>query len=873
MTGLRTRLAGAGRFASGWVRRHPYYTAAILAELAYLFLPFYDPNNIPLALDATTTFTSSSPVFSHENWVAGPFVNAAYIPMSLAYAASGYQLYWAYTTYKLILFGLTATMAYATYRVFLGRGERIALAVAMFTILNPVWIVVNGLWVQYDLVSVAFFALGYILLRWGHDVLTDGWRVAAACVLITISVFFYWFALAVLPLLLLYTPGLRAKAMLALGLVASLGAMWLASAFLLGNDLLNYSGALFGGNAALNRTALFGLQHYFPLTTPEYAAVLFLLGIVVPIAGYLARLAEAAVGLAVLSVFLLTSIVPTPDNYVFIWPFAVLAFASVPVTRFRMAYLWAAIAYPLAGLGLVTPLLNNAQPDGVGVFLWTYSLSHQNVTFLPWPREYILIFNAATVAGVALSVGVVAWVTYPRREAVPEVPRPTTGTGAPRGWRPTRRATVGLTTTAVVLGVAALAFNAGFPSLTDYSGQGRPPVEWVHPQFYPDNLNVVESIPGQTWTVSGNTLRIYAASPPMVFGRLLIDQAIDWSANVTLQGPLARSTLLVQTGTIFASIENDSGPNASAVGPLTPTYSSGGVPSEADRPLLGHGPASTYLDGNATREYNVTGAGFLGHSFALAFNASTAGRVQSTIVFLNGTRGIAAVVLRGGSAFLVYGQDNATKYTMLRFPFAPEEGTWGYVAWTATATGVWFDLDGWSVSVAGHAFAKGTTSIVLGRPDYPAGPRDAFAGNDSPLYASPTAFPNSSSYRFVAAGAGSPDYLDLPTPSVSLRYLANLTEATLVANGTSFRAGAIREEGFGFGKYGNAPYGVTATLLEFRVTQAAPDRYYLVPVFVTFVLPYLMVAATWPAFRRLSGPPPPPDGPGRTGPTDLPEVG
>ncbi|HEV2316040.1 MAG TPA: hypothetical protein VGV89_00485 [Thermoplasmata archaeon] len=862
----RIRMADWGllrRFQFGvrWIRAHPWIFGAIVLNAVFLFLPFYDSNNLPWALAVTSHFNSAVPPSSYNHWVAGFFIYAAYVPLHLAYVGSGYQIYWAFTTLKVLYFGLTLWMAYAFYRVFQARSQSLAEAVAVFVLANPLWLFVNYIWTEFDIIPVAFVAVGYLVLRYGDIRLSEHFRTLVGVALIAVSVFFYWYALVLIPTLLYYSTSNRERArMLAYG-GAVVGGMFALTVLVFSASPTAYLAALTGGNSLLNRADFFGFQYFVSLTSTEYLGLAGAIVVGLPWLLRRLRFSEAASAFVVLTLFVFTNSVPTPDNYVFVFPFALFSFLNWREADARLRWLWPLLAYPLVGLALSNLFIANAQPDGVGVFYWGYDLFRSNPQFLVGPTmtaEFLRAFNLAVVAAITLSIGVLTLFDR-RRPMTPPAVVPSSERArpspAPPLRLPRRRVIVAASTFAAVAALA-LAFNVAAPDLVTYTGVGNAPIYLMTPFYVPSTNNVVRPIPGQTFSQSGATIDIPAPAPPLVFGRWFSTESVELAGHVGFSGVVPRATLAIDSAPFPVSILNRTLPQLDE-GNLTPPSSEFGVHAVHPGALpFNPGVPVYYLDGNSSQYYSFDGSGWIGGTYTLAVDPVRWSPGQTAVLYLRGAGEALALASDANRTRIVYSGAGPSGSIEL-FGGLPLN-VWSFVSFRPTPEGVAFDVNGVDATVTAPLFTSGVSTLMtVGKPPYLNAANNTYYGFSSGLYSSGGPLPMDSSFGFSVATSHGTVNGTLGAPALDFNLTSSPGATHLAITGGSFDSG-LQTTIFAIGKWFDGPYAVTLTLGRFVMRQVAPDRFYLVPVFWAAAAPLLLVGvslAVLPADRERSGTP------------------
>ena len=541
---------------------NPLLLALIAVNVLLIFLPFYDTNNIPLDISFVSHFGSSSPAFGFTNWPGGPFINALWVPGYFAYLFSGFSLYWTYTTFKVINFFFTIVLAYSLWYGSHSLDRNLAKQLAFFTIGNPALLFVNYIWVEYDIIPIAFLALSYVLLRNSGKNLKPWRAIILSSIALTISVFFYWFALAAIPTILYFSKGNRIRLRFICSLLLAGIPTLYVTVWLMGGGPQHYLSAFVGANPALNRSATFGFQYFFPLSSIMYLSLVAGFVFIIPIILKYAGISEAGVLFIVLILLVFTSPVPTPDNYLFVYPFAVVSVVPPLTHSFKHRRLWASLVYPFCGLLLINFYIGNAQPDGIGIFYWGYDLFHANVHYLVNQDSvslFLRFYNLVTSAAVISSIGLIVATS---REPVTTAGFEAIGVRVVSDRRIHslifRKHAKSYSTSLLVLVIVlfitvpvSIATNNGLPNAIRYNGSGSAPIYIFLPLFLPDNGNVVRPIPNATFSLHGPVVEISSLAPPFSFTRWFKGQALDIQFRETLYGQVPRN-LSILNGTPFS---------------------------------------------------------------------------------------------------------------------------------------------------------------------------------------------------------------------------------------------------------------------------------------------------------------------------------
>jgi hypothetical protein len=839
----------------GWVPQHPLVVSLILVNIVFLFLPFYDGNNIPEMLSFVSHLDSNVPAFSFTTWPGGPFISAVWTPAYVVYLATGNSLYWSYTTVKVINFLFVGVLAFALWRTIPQTNRKVALGVVLFTVGNPAWIFVNYVWVIWDIVPVALLALGYVMLRYprGKSISFRVLLLAGSCIIV--SIFFYWVALAIVPTLLYYSKDHKTRANIFLTLLGLGALMAFVLVQLMGGGLGSYTSALVG-SSTLNRSAYFGLQYFIRFTSLQYIALLGIVVLLLPLALRKMGFSEPVTIFTVLMLFLFTSAVPTPDNYMFVFPFAVLSMVSPRTQRIPWSKLWVSIALPLVALTFLNMIINNAQPTGVGVFFWGYDMFHSNVVFIaPASFEsFLLAYNEAMALAATIAILLVIGDSHRNRTLIPpfpsfqEISYSNNGLGdrvhlsmVPRKMGP-------MIAILAVCIAASFAMNALLPNAIQYDGRGTPPIYAMMPQFIPSNGNAVDPIPGYSYSSDGPQINIFSSAPPFSFNRWFQGQVVTLKTNESLGGALPPSTSVLGGGPFKIDLLNLTGPNATTATLVQPTTTENvSILKPPTFPILGRTDQTYGFENDSRSSYFIDSSQFLNRSYAFAYNVSVPARVGTTLTEIMSATGFVSVVSYPYASAIVYANSSTVPhYTVVPIQYVQEVGAWSYLEFHATPKSFTVNLCGHVKSIMTSQFNGGLVDMRLGVP---------FNGNDSADFAlvgattsvysiSSNSWPTQQLYDFDVHDPSFDALIPRTLLAFSMVLQDNDSATELSIDGHRFVADATTSN-ISIGKLTPGQYSVNLTIDELAISQTAPNHYALIPVFWTMVSPYLLLAAVY----------------------------
>lgn len=526
--------------------------------IAYIFvaaliaLPFYDPNNIPLNLANVAVLSSHFPALSRIDWVGGPFTLSIFLPAYFAYFLSSYNLYFAYLFYKIISVILDFAMGYlaSTYVV----GEKAKTRIFLIIFLNPVLLFVNFIWCNIVIFPIFFLFLSvYCLRKYSLYRHTSTVQIIGALSLI-VSIFFYWYPLIVVPTLLIYSHLKRQKTFLFTFFIGS-ATLLLAYIFLMNPSLSIFLSTALGKNKVLFRPEISGFQYFVHLSALEYAMLIAISATLIPLLFKLKGYSEYFSIFVVLSILLGFSNISTPVDSSFILPFSFIPlFLSANARWKKFRWILLTEVLPLSTIFLITLRIGNTYPDGIGIFMWGYSLFHLNLGHLIAPSflsTYFLIYNLTLLSALFISVFFVFYVES-KDKSSEQIPREIESKIPSDSMKVSvlRNKTLVATLLAVIIILVPISImtNNSLPTLVSQEGDHNFPVYYFLPRSIPDHGNVVPPITDQTYSVDRNEIYIYSNSTPIKFGRMLPENGISINLNFTF-GTFASEILFLNSST------------------------------------------------------------------------------------------------------------------------------------------------------------------------------------------------------------------------------------------------------------------------------------------------------------------------------------
>ncbi len=832
----------------------------VAVNVVLVFLPFYDPNDNTFFLGLVAFFSGHGPVLERIAFPGGFFEMALWVPSYLAYVASGFQLYWSYTTLKAVYCVMAVLSAVLLYRVGLARSRSTATWLAAFALLNPAMLYVSYVWVNWDAFPVFFVLLGFVILRYGKVPRSDHLRILLAVLALMVGVFFYWYPLVLLPALVLFSPTNRERWLLTAYSAGTFAALMGANLLLFTGHIGQYSADLVGGSGNFGARLFFGLPSYVGrISLVEYVPIVAVVALLLPVILRWLRLSEAAALFIVLALFVWTSPVQEPDNYAWIFWFVPLLLLDAPRLRLSLVNALGLSTMPLVTIAVVALTTGNGQPDGQGFFYWGFELFHWNNVWFPTLAERARVLAVGNVLLVLALVGgvlAVGWGTLgalsPGPASVPapaSVEPPATGQDR-RGRRRVDRRAAAILVVLVLATAGAVAFSSVLPTLVHVDGSGPIPIYDLSPS-YPYQKNVPRPIANTTFGSTGNRISIYTAAPPLVFVLPLDTQTLSFVGGLNSSGLVPQSTSFLTGSTVSVRLLTLDTVDAQWSEPVAPLSSVGVTSGSLGFPLM-----------NVTSQYLNLG---VGSSLTYAENASLLTGSYQYLSFVFNRSGTAAVPIfelqvPGGTVdFVSYPGYEALLYSNASAPGQVESvvngfwdisGQWNYLVFRAMPTEFWFDFNGVVETFPETWLGTENGTLTIGRSTLlPLSPTP-FVGAVTGLRVEPYVPGPFTAYwlNVTEAAVPAPRYLSVAGSSLAFDWESTASGTQVDVNGYRLTTAAATTSLL-FGKATRGNYSVTFTVDRLVVGERLADRGYLLPVYAAMLAPFVVMAVGIYAMR------------------------
>lgn len=808
------------------------FTISLFVTVLFLFLPFFDYNNMSAWVTFPSSLVNSLPPFYNSDWPGGYVAITAFIPFFLSYVGSGYNIYVAVVVLKLILLYFTLLTGYVLYSIAKIRGTTKPSYVLIFLLLSPSLIFVNYIMTQLDIIPIFFTILSIYLLRYHYKLRENNIYLIISAISLSLGTFFYFIPILIFPTLLIYTGGARNKIKLFLSTIVILSIFYAIGVLFMQGGNLPTASTLLPSSSTISY--YYGLEHYVSLSLPNYLILLGVISCLIPLItkkfGIMEPVAMFIVILLCLYVF-----VDTVDELLFILPFSILILLESKPERFKFTNLLVLNSYPLVGLFLINFYMGTGYQ--AGIFYFGYEVFHKNILFIKSIQNYFLwakIFNISLIISLVLSVFYLL-IRFRKTDnslegkmnrIIKEKEVHFSFSKANTKWK--RIFTILII---VLIVLSSLAFNFIYPSINDNKNVTSFPLYSFGSTPMP--------IGKETYSVVGNSLLFYPSSPIVDLNRSLNLQSIKTTliegvhGNTPTEIPLVHSNLFTINYTSNFALNSIS---RSCVSPFS--TSDVNTTFTKNTPLNSNSTCSS-LGLNGSLYYSINDSKWLNNYYYFLFKPIGFSLLQSILLQIHEKNTILEIVLYPGHGVLAkYGSsktNNSGNYrwqNLAVFPF--NKASWNYLILNPVDGSLHINLDNSTYAIKENCSRANITNINIG--DNGGGSNYSYRGFVTGLFDSSMAptIAYSHSIDFVNNYNGS---------STFIRSGGNIVRLTVDSSGKNTCV-RIQNNSFNvsekinyivIGKLIAGPYGLSLEMNSMLISQSGNSGFYLITVFLLLI--------------------------------------
>lgn len=442
------RLEGLFGRTTASVRNHLLETSFVVFAVVFsALLRFEDSNNLEVFLRASSFLVVGRDPYALLPLPAPPGLFFPILPGFATYVGSGYSLAAANFTLKIenliaILVLSTATARIAAWRNLLPQSIS---TVRVALLLSPLAFFVSFVWVEQDVVAIAIALLGLLAILRADRSGAARWEEPVGFGLVAFAAFMYYFPVALLPTLVLFSRSASQAARRLLAIVLTLGGFAIWFLFFPGWNFATNAVGVTGANGSISVYSiltLIGNGLFAPATSLQTQVVAGLVVVLIgaelalPILFRWKRVSlEVSLAVAIALPFLLLNI-ENADEFLWPLPFLLLASLAARPNGVRAIWVWLVQAYAIPVI-FVANLWDAPGPGaGSGIFYWGFAQFGNAVTVSAYIPHAVLATQVADLltwlALLSLLIGLIRLNRVSSRKSSSERP----GVAEWRRWKP-----------------------------------------------------------------------------------------------------------------------------------------------------------------------------------------------------------------------------------------------------------------------------------------------------------------------------------------------------------------------------------------------------------------------------------------------------
>jgi hypothetical protein len=804
----------------------------LLPHVMLILLPFYDSYNLTTWINFASTFHNSQPAFYQSPWPGGFFALSVFIPLQITYVASGFDFYASTLIIKAILFLFTFLTALILYDIVKrGGDEKKAELVFLFTMLNPAILYVNYIWTQIDILPVFFLLLSYFLLR--YEVISNNThvRILVALVPLLVAVFLYLYPIILVPTLIYYTAKIKRKILL--GVYALIYGL-----FFLALDTWAFRGALYnyiaaGSGTVINNSSVSGLQYYIKLSSFDYSAIVILLSLILPLIIKKHSFGENSCLLMVLLLFLFTSAVPLPDEFIWIYPFTVLGLFELDISMVTARKIALLNLFAFVGLIFMNLLVGTGFQQGI--FYFGYNIFHLNYQFITNNTQLIVFSNLYNLCLLVSFLSTFAILVILRR---PEWKQTYTTETIVRSTKRSIKwkLLAGYSIISLFLILAATNYNSMNNSIGT-SDSPNVPIGLLYPAS-PYSAYVMPVLNATYWT-TGNSVLFYPGGYTAILSRSLQNSNFDLTGTVSINGSPSNNIQLISMNNLTASILNEPYLKSNQGVAITPTYSFNVNATdnlESPRPS---NQSIYFFNGNSSFVYDLNGSSLPANYYLFFFRPLSLASLQTIPFYMKSGNNVYEVVLYSNYALIANQNTSSGAWHLSNnIPYSFNSNSWNYIALSSNYTSLTINFNGYNNSFNTINLQK-PVNITVGVPPVRNSSNYALTGYVTGIISSVTPLSVANRYGILLSNYN--DSLLYYVNSLSnLNYHISVNDThAMISIGNRSLATNVTNQNLGIGKLSPDEKSISWLIENVSIRYRGTGNY-LLPVFFAFVIPYFV---------------------------------
>lgn len=843
------------------LRRYSFIWISILVGAIFIYPPFFDNFNLAGWVNSMTLLTNNFPAYHNTSFPGGPFFLSIFVPVGYFYIFTGYSLYHTAILLKVILLMFTTLTGYLTYKIVERIDPKYSKFSFLFVMINPATIYVNYIWTQLDILPIFFTLLSFYAVYYTDY---EERTFLTQLLLLTplfIAIFTYYYPLLLIPSFIIYSKTIRTS-------ITKLSCFVLLGAVFLAIDIFQFGAFSLSTVSSLAPTVstkyFQGLQSVIIIPEPLYILILVMISIFVPIITKKTKMSIYVSGYIIILSLLYISTKAITDNFLWILPFSILVIMELKTLRRKKGFVLLSNIFLFTGILFINFYVGTGTQ--AGIFYFGYELFHYNYLFIRSLSAfdlYVQIYFIFLTFSFIISIFIIVLFNLkPFKLSENEIKKE----NLPRFIISKKRIKINrvfkfkfyrkflrLSKTLIALCLVIVLVYGGFQfnstafSNIEYNGSGSPPIYYFAPSYGSGNFAM--PINNLTYVLEGSSIDFSNKSPSICLSRNVQKEFINLSMNERINTnsiqniPLIRTNLFSVNLLSSLEINNSKGASIKTLDPVNLSSKSVSINNLT----------------NSIDVYNVS----LNNSFKYRFNNLSEQRSlfykvnsiippyssfnQTVLFYLSLGSFTFHLVIYNKTGLLVF-HDEPKQCSVIPFSYQPFDRGWDLLTFSIVNESFKFAFNNFSYMVKIPTNNMNNDEFVCIGTSSGLGATHSFTGEVSKMYNS-SHFSYYKHFKILVKSKGTKSAFNASTSNISIDVRDDNIKTELKVNNNTIAFDSLMSQ-ISFGKLANYTYKIDIEVNEIKITNHEVQSYYFIPVYVAFLLPYLITFLSLIYLRR-----------------------
>ena len=810
---------------------------SIVINIFFIWFPSFDHVNIAEWINSASYLQNSVPSFFNSPWPGGPFFLSLFIPLGLSYSLSGYSEIFSVIILKIILFFFTFITGFLVYSIISKSNKKLGQTAFLFTLLNPGIIYVNYFWSNLDIFPVFFVALFYYFSYYSDSKDKTFVRSLLTTIPLVIAIFSFYYAVLIIPTIIIFSRNWKERINFILSVLILGISLYIAEIFLFRGGEFNLVSSLVPTDTGLYYQ---GLQRIVIIPSIYLISVIGLLSFVFPLILKKFGFSASVPILLIFMVTLYTSSSAGPDNFLWLYPFSILAITENSSCKPKLSSFLITSSFFWTGILFIN--LYDGTGIQVGIFYWAYNVLHMNIIFIHTNSQWVISTLIYFIVLTASFIGTIIYVIfYPQKRL-----NTWNMKQSYNNWvevHPINRAInykhikSFVIIFVIIILVTAMLFNCLVPQVLNNSPIKQAPAEIFLTQ-YPNGV-VAFPIKNNTYTVNGNSIFFYKNYNIIKMTRNLSTEYINLSTIETFNSKSLSKIELFNTSDFVIYASNSTFLNLYSYKSIAPNFTNAGKLSMESIPSVSEPIEYNNFSKNTIRIYNsnyFTSSCYYTLLFKVQHDISPSSHFNQTVVFglYNGSTAIDLVVYNN-SGILSYDYNNKhMNINDIYYNNSPDG--WNILTLKSNRHGLIVGINGQNLFLNGSFFG-GDSKLYIGKQGQNQSTH-SFTGMVSQLYSSKVNMISNKIYTSVVSSKSKIISLNVGDKlTVNISDSGSGTILSVIGNRI------IYNKPISYlitGKLNAIPYKLSIKFNELHLWPRNNKGFYMVPVFFALSTPFIV---------------------------------